>query len=378
MLIMAQEESVGEFLMPPYKTHGREKYVPVEYVFHATHVEFAVDMLQGEEERKFIVNFKAMPSVKKHNAMEAGKYLLFFGCELGSGWDKETSRYGNVLFKFRLEDVLAEFQKQEEGKLLFYALGTSKYKQEYSHKVLVASSSNPDPFLKKLRLLKRLPDNKYLPLRQRGELWEQQDSQGKEQQEFVLFQQENSLLTLPGEMKFISHQDLCIPLKSSTRKPEHCNVSCSSGTWNNDERSNKIEAKIEFTACILVKEKTNLFEIFMKKGDETNEKKGDETNEKGDVKLLAETMTTMWNEASTETGNAEIQMAKYKRWPKFYFSYKCFKNWEKCHPEAQNETSALQWIKEEMEWLRENKELEGIRKELEKQSFHQQKDDAEL
>ena len=140
---MASEELKGEF--SEWNETGR-KTNEVSLVYHVAHAGDAAQMVTGYDEDTchVKVDFKVGKSTKGHNdILKIGECrLLFFSCPvLGNGWsgEGETNRYGNVSFELKLEDLVKSYKDQTEATTIYYyILGTSIYKQEHSHKVLVS------------------------------------------------------------------------------------------------------------------------------------------------------------------------------------------------------------------------------------------------
>lgn len=226
-------------------------------VNHATHIEFAVDMIVGYENPDTIIKFRPKRPEGLVNGISFDQSnLLYFAFPLGSAWPK-TCRYGSVNFGVSVQQLLDDFNYAIEGKMEFYILGTSKYKKEFSHKVLVTSMD--DPLLKKenLPLLREESlRNPNLPISLHGTDWFVHDRHTWEQMELVLkFPSSETVFKTRGHLTFVDHRDICVP--SITR-----DLICARNLYDpvskkfidqSKLRLSDIEAPLEFVACIIVK-----------------------------------------------------------------------------------------------------------------------------
>lgn len=219
-------------------------------VNHATHIEFAVDMIAGYENRETMIKFRPKRPKNPVNGISFDQSkLLYFAFALGSAWPK-TCRYGSVNFEVSVQQLLRDFE-DVIGNREFYILGTSKYKKEFSHKVLVTSTN--DPIVRDFGL-PRLRDSTdpNLPMSLFGEEWFVHDRHTWEQMELVLkFPLSETFFETRGSLTFVDHRTICVP--SFTRDLNCPKDDFQKRIFQENSRLSDIEAPLEFVAYIVVK-----------------------------------------------------------------------------------------------------------------------------
>lgn len=258
----------GTFMRPPSAV--------VSHVFHATHIENAVKMVSRADTDPYgtsvTVELNARAPERPVNDVPVARLgrLLYFSCPLGPYEEGEVCRYGPVQFRLYLGYLLEQFRQViRAGSLSFYVLGTSVYKQEYSHKVLVTSGDQDFPDLNRLMDSPQEPTddfplfccNKEWMIRPRylapeGVAGLSTESKFFEQMEFVLsFPRGNDHpLELDAEISFVNHRTICVPRMRPTFNDKYLPKLCPAEIIDRPDSS---EAQKQFVAMVLNNHLTN-------------------------------------------------------------------------------------------------------------------------